>query len=143
MKRPETDFSHTQTKKRRDPNANDNYSHLQRTTVAKNYDEGKSEKRSQTQHDMAAGVQYDTMSRTRPDQNSLMDPTDAHNKSLQVAPVSAKEARSIPEVVQSLTGNLFFKCEQCDDKVFCLVCAIKFHQDHKNVRCTLRKAASS
>lgn len=43
----------------------------------------------------------------------------------------------VPQMVALQTRNLFFDCATCEGKTYCLVCAVKFHQDHQ-IACSVK-----
>ena len=47
----------------------------------------------------------------------------------------------VPQMVALQTRNLFFDCATCEGKTYCLVCAVKFHQDHQ-ISCSVKQLES-
>ena len=38
-----------------------------------------------------------------------------------------------PKEQSQVIASMFFKCQECNNNLFCIVCCLKFHQDHKSV----------
>lgn len=114
----------------------DSYSQLNRTNVKRDPTKRQSgpqasknlERRSSTQHEIAHHLEVERLQQV-------------DNHSVYTANAGGAAARrerdlfeAVPLHLLQMLSQYFYKCDYCEGRTYCIVCAVKFHQDHKDIK---------